>query len=159
MAFSVRRVVTGHDENGKAVVKIDELMSEPRSNRPGNEGHGIWATDVYPADLNTDADGKAMEPGPPGSMASKIRVTKYSPGVTARMHRTHSLDYVVIMKGEIDMELDDGVIVHLKEGDVCVQHGAIHNWINNGTEPCVIAFTLLAADPVVINGKELEATG
>ena len=57
------------------------------------------------------------------------------------------------------MALDDGVIVHLKEGDVCVQHGTIHNWINNGREPCVVAFILLAADPVVINGKELEATG
>ena len=159
MAFSLRRVVTGHDENGKAIVKIDEVMSEPRSNRPGNEGHGIWGTDVYPANLNTDADGKTIEPGPPGSTASKIRVTQYSPGVTSRMHRTHSLDYVVIMKGEIDMALDDGVIVHLKEGDVCVQNGTIHNWVNNGTEPCVVAFILLAADPIVVNGKELEITG
>ncbi len=159
MAFSLRRVVTGHDENGKAVVKIDEVMSEPRANRPGNEGHGVWGTDVYPANLNTDADGKAIEPGPPGSTASKIRVTKYSPGVTSRMHRTHSLDYVVIMKGEIDMALDDGVIVHLNEGDVCVQHGTIHNWINNGTEPCVVAFILLPSDPIVINGAELETTG
>lgn len=159
MAFSVRRVVTGHDENGKAVVKIDELMSEPRSTRPGHEGHGVWATDVYPADLNTEADGKAIEPGPPGATASKIRVTKYGPGVASRMHRTHSLDYLVVLKGEIDMALDDGVIVHLKEGDVCVQRGTIHNWVNNGAEPCVIAFVLLAAAPVVVNGKELEITG
>lgn len=159
MAFSLRRVVTGHDENGKAIVKIDEVMSEPRSSRSNHEGHGVWGTDVYPANLNADADGKAIEPGPPGSTASKIRVSKYSPGVTSRMHRTHSLDYVVIMKGEIDMALDDGVIVHLKEGDVCVQCGTIHNWVNNGTEPCVVAFILLAADPIVINGKELEATG
>ncbi|MFP6868235.1 MAG: cupin domain-containing protein [Nitrospinota bacterium] len=159
MVFSLRRVVTGHDENGKAIVKIDEVMTKPRSNRPGNEGHGVWGTDIYPANLNTDADGKAIEPGPPGSTASKFRVTQYSPGVTSRMHRTHSLDYVVIMKGEIDMAFDDGVIVHLKEGDVCVQHGTIHNWVNNGTEPCVVAFILLAADPIVINGKDLEITG
>ena len=159
MAVSLRRVVTGRGENGKAIAKIDEIMSEPRSNRPGNEGHGIWGTDVYPANLNTDADGKAIEPGPPGSTASKIKVTQYSPGVTSRMHRTHSLDYVVIMKGEIDMALDDGVIVHLKEGDVCVQNGTIHNWVNNGTEPCVVAFILLAADPIVVNGKELKITG
>jgi hypothetical protein len=63
------------------------------------------------------------------------------------------------MKGEIDMELDDGVIVHLKEGDVCVQQGTIHNWINTGTEPCIIAFILLAADPIVIKGKDLDTTG
>ena len=159
MAFSVRRVVTGHDENGKAVVKIDEVMSESRSNRPGLQGHGVWGTDVYPANLNTDADGKSLEPGAPGATASKFRISEYGPGVTPRMHRTHSLDYVVIIKGEIDMELDDGVIVHLNEGDVCVQHGTIHNWINNGTEPCVVAFILLASDPIVINGKALEKAG
>ena len=157
MALTVRRVVTGHDENGKAIVKIDEVMSEPRSPRPGNQGHGVWATDVYPANLNTDADGKEIEPGAPGSMPTKFRISQYDPGVTARMHRTQSIDYVVVMKGEIDMELDDGVIVHLNEGDVCVQRGTIHNWINNGTEPCIVAFILLAADPIVINGKELES--
>ena len=104
MAFSVRRVVTGHDDNGKAVVKIDEGMSEPRSNRPGLQGHGVWATDVYPANLNTDADGKSLEPGAPGTTASKFRTSEYGPGVTPRMHRTHSLDYVVIMKGEITVD-------------------------------------------------------
>ena len=67
------------------------------------------------------------------------------------MHRTQSIDYVVVMKGEIDMELDDGIIVRLREGDVCVQQGTIHNWINNGTDPCIVAFILLAANPVVIN--------
>ena len=159
MAFTMRRVVTGHDENGKAIVKTDEVMEQPRSNRTGNEGHGVWATDVYPANLNLAGDGKELEPGAPGSTASKFRVSCYSPGVHPRMHRTHSLDYAVIIKGEIDMELDDGVIVTLREGDVCVQHGTIHNWINNGTEPCIVAFILLAADPIVINGKELEITG
>ena len=122
-------------------------------------GQGMWGTDVYPANLNTDVDGKEIEPGPPGSAPSKIRISKYYPGVKTRMHRTHSLDYVVVLKGEMDMELDDGAIVHLNEGDVCVQHGTIHNWINNGTEPCVIAFILLAADPIDVNGKELEITG
>lgn len=159
MAFSLRRVVTGHDETGKAIVKIDEVMAEPRSTRVGNEGHGIWGTDVYPANLNSDADGKALEPGPPGTSASKFRVSQYGPGVHPRMHRTHSLDYVIIMKGEIDMVLDDDVVVTLREGDVCVQHGTIHNWVNNGTEPCVVAFVLLPADPIVIDGKELEIAG
>ena len=162
MEFSIRRVVTGHDKNGKAVVRIDEMMSDDRQKSPGGrygtKGVGVWATDEYPANLNTNVDGKIIQPGAPGSTASKFRIVEYSPGVAPRMHRTHSIDYVVIMKGEIDMELDDGVMVHLNEGDVCVQHGTIHNWINNGTEPCIVAFILLAADPVVINGKELEKT-
>jgi quercetin dioxygenase-like cupin family protein len=153
----VRRVVTGHDENGKAIVKIDEVLSEPRSHRPGNQGYGIWATNEHPANLNTNRDGKEIEPGAPGSTSTKFRITQYAPGVTARMHRTQSLDYVVVLKGEIDMELDDGVMVHLSEGDVCVQQGTIHNWINNGTQPCIVAFILLAADPVLINGNPLKS--
>ena len=56
------------------------------------------------------------------------------------------------MSGEIDMELDDSV-VHLKAGDVLVQRGTIHNWVNRGTEPCVIAFVLIDAKPVEVGGK------
>ena len=62
------------------------------------------------------------------------------------------------MKGEIDMELDDSV-VRLKAGDVLVQRGAIHNWVNKGTEPCQIAFVLVDAKPVAVGGKTLHAEG
>jgi len=62
------------------------------------------------------------------------------------------------MSGEIDMELDDSV-VHLKAGDVLVQRGTIHNWVNRGTAPCVIAFTLIDAKPVEVGGKVLNAVG
>ena len=62
------------------------------------------------------------------------------------------------MSGEIDMELDDSV-VHLKAGNVLVQRGTIHNWINRGTQPCVIAFVLIDAKPVEVGGKVLQAQG
>ena len=62
------------------------------------------------------------------------------------------------MSGEIDIDLDDAV-VHLKAGDVLVQRGTIHNWINRGTEACVIAFILIDAKPVEISGKVLHAEG
>jgi mannose-6-phosphate isomerase-like protein (cupin superfamily) len=62
------------------------------------------------------------------------------------------------MSGEIDMELDESV-VHLKAGDVLVQRGTIHNWVNRGTQPCVIAFTLIHATPVEVGGKVLNAVG
>jgi mannose-6-phosphate isomerase-like protein (cupin superfamily) len=62
------------------------------------------------------------------------------------------------MSGEIDMELDDSV-VHLKAGDVLVQRGTIHNWVNRGTAPCVIAFTLIDSKPVEVGGKVLNAVG
>ena len=78
--------------------------------------------------------------------------------MSPRNHRTDSIDYAVVMSGEVDMELD-GTSVHLKAGDVLVQRGTIHNWINRGTEPCVIAFVLIAAKPVTAGGTVLRAQG
>jgi mannose-6-phosphate isomerase-like protein (cupin superfamily) len=87
-----------------------------------------------------------------------FRIVEYGPGVAPRNHRTDSIDYAVVMSGEIDMEMD-GTIVHLRQGDVLVQRGTIHNWINRGAVPCVIAFVLVAAKPVERGGKSLDATG
>jgi quercetin dioxygenase-like cupin family protein len=89
---------------------------------------------------------------------SAFRVIEFKPGVEARNHRTSSIDYAVVMSGEIDMDLD-GTMLHLKAGDVLVQRGTIHNWINNGLEPCVIAFVLINAKPVTASGRQLEAEG
>src|SRR4029077_6747863 len=75
-----------------------------------------------------------------------------------RNHRTESVDYAIVMSGEIVMEID-GATVHLRAGDVMVQRGTIHNWTNPGTEPCIIAFVLVAAKPVERAGKLLGATG
>jgi quercetin dioxygenase-like cupin family protein len=72
-------------------------------------------------------------------------VVEYEPGVTPRPHRTDSIDYAVVMSGEIDMEMDD-TVVHLKTGDVLVQRGTKHNWVNRGTVSCVIAFVLISSD-------------
>ena len=78
-----------------------------------------------------------------------FRVVEYGPGVAPRVHRTESIDYAVVISGEIDMELDDGVTVHLEQGDTLVQRGTLHNWVNRGDKPCVIAFVLVAAKPVL----------
>jgi mannose-6-phosphate isomerase-like protein (cupin superfamily) len=78
--------------------------------------------------------------------------------VTPRNHRTESVDYAVVLSGEIDMEID-GATVHLRQGDVLVQRGTIHNWNNRGTVPCVIAFVLIAAKPVERAGTALGAVG
>ena len=87
-----------------------------------------------------------------------FRILELAPGVTPRNHRTDSIDYAVVMSGEVDMELDDAT-VHLKAGDVLVQRGTIHNWVNRGSEPCVIAFVLIAAKPVTVGDKVLHAQG
>jgi mannose-6-phosphate isomerase-like protein (cupin superfamily) len=78
--------------------------------------------------------------------------------VQSRNHRTDSIDYAIIMSGEIDMEMD-GAMIHLKAGDVLVQRGTIHNWINTGSAPCVIAFALIDGKPVTAGGKVLNAAG
>jgi len=88
-----------------------------------------------------------------------FRILELQPDNIPRVHRTDSLDYAVIMSGEIDMELETGDITHLKAGDVVVQRGTVHNWINRGPEPCVIAFVLIAAKPVEVAGKVLPAFG
>ena len=158
MALKVRRVITGHDANGKAIAKIDEVVSNIREGRPGAQAHAIWTTEGFPVNNDTqeDAGARPVQTTLPGGTI--FRVIEFKPGVQARNHRTDSIDYIVCMAGEIDMDLD-GTTVHLKAGDVLVQRGTIHNWINKGTEPCVIAFTLVSAKSVSAGGKTLTALG
>jgi quercetin dioxygenase-like cupin family protein len=104
-------------------------------------------------------EGRLRETGTTLDNGTVFRILELQPGNTPRVHRTDSLDYAVIMSGEIDMELETGEITHLKAGDVVVQRGTVHNWVNRGTEPCVIAFVLIAAKPVEAGGKVLAAFG
>jgi mannose-6-phosphate isomerase-like protein (cupin superfamily) len=156
----IRRVVTGHDENGKAIVLIDEVCTDFKEGRPNGFTRNIWTTDTAPAD-NDGSDDKSARPGRFTMIenGSVFRILHFLPGVAKRVHRTDSIDYLVVMQGEIDMELDEGVEVHLKAGDVMVQRGTVHNWINRGTEPCTLAVILVHAKPVQAGGRTLEAFG
>ena len=158
MAFQVRRVVTGHDATGRAVVKIDEIAKNLTSGRPGQMGCVVWTTEAFPVDNTGDDDGGRRQVGTTLKNGTVFRVVEFSPGVARRNHRTDSIDYAVVMSGEIDMELDE-TSVHLKAGDVLVQRGTIHNWVNRGSEPCVIAFALIDAQPVAAGGRVLRAEG
>ena len=158
MALQIRRVVTGHDANERAVVKIDEVSKNLVSGRPGATACVVWTTESFPANNTGDADQGQRQVGTTLNNGTVFRVVEFAPGVAPRNHRTDSIDYAVIVSGEIDMELDD-LVVHLKAGDVLVQRGTIHNWVNRGTQPCVIAFVLIDAKPVDIDGKVLNAVG
>jgi len=158
MALQVRRVVTGHDANGKAKVLIDEVAKNIISARPGAQSCVFWTTEGFPVSNDGDADASTRKVGTTLPGGCVFRVVEFGPGVSPRNHRTDSIDFAVVMKGEIDMELDDSV-VHLKAGDVLVQRGTIHNWVNRGSEPCQIAFVLVDAKPVVAGGKTLHAEG
>ena len=136
MTLSVRRVITDHDEEGRSRVAIDERCANVISRRAGHESCVAW----------TRADGTIF------------RVVEYQPGVAPRMHRTETIDYAVVISGEIDMQLDLGM-VHLRAGDVLVQQATIHDWINRGEAPCRIAFVLVPTQPVERSGKVLHAVG
>ena len=143
MTLRVRRVVTGHDANGKAIVTDDAILPVA-TRRPGQQGCNVWAVDQIPVDLGhrdyaNDVSGSTISNG------AVFRVVRYEAGTNGRMHRTHSMDCAVILSGSIVLELDDGAEVALGAGDVLVQRGTIHNWINRGAEPCTIAFVLLDA--------------
>jgi quercetin dioxygenase-like cupin family protein len=158
MPLNIRRVVTGHDDDGRAIVTIDEISRNVISRRPRHESCVIWSTGSFPSDNASTLDGGARPVASTDPGGSVFRIVEYAPGVAPRNHRTESIDYAVVMAGEIDMEID-GAIVHLRQGDVLVQRGTIHNWSNNGTVPCVIAFVLIAAAPVERAGRTLTATG
>jgi mannose-6-phosphate isomerase-like protein (cupin superfamily) len=157
MTFQVRRVVTGHDANGKAIVTIDDVLPA-RSMRAGVTASVAWTSEGFPVDNNGDADEGKRQTGTTHANGTVFRIIEFAPGNAGRDHRTDSIDYLCILSGEIDMDID-GAEVHLKAGDVMVQRGTIHNWINRGREPCVIAFVLIAAHSVVAGGKTLPAVG
>lgn len=152
----VRRIITGHDDAGKAIVKIDEICDHFREGRPGAMVCNVWTTDTTPAD-NSGQEDKGKREGKYTMIenGSVFRIIEFKPGVQQRVHRTDTIDYIVVMSGEIDMELEAGEEVHLKAGEVMVQRGTVHNWINRGTESCVLAVILIHAQSVVAGGQTL----
>ena len=174
MAKTVRRVVTGHDENGRAVCISDATASNvlQRPNRPGVTLTNFWQCTTSPAEydgVEETVDGPlVLQPPKNGSVFRIVEFEPEDPEVLktldgkaafaemdasdvivedARhpfMHRTNSVDYAVILSGEITMLLDDSD-VHLKTGDVVVQRGTNHAWSNRGKETCRIAFGLVDA--------------
>ena len=168
-APEVRRVVTALDANGRAVALADGPvpLTSLRSPNPAGE---MWVTDKYPPDYSSTEDRAKTKVGliPPNN-GTIFRIVDFPPmkpevekmdvntmmkvvgdhapakGAPVRhpmMHRTRSLDYAIIMSGEIDMLLDDGE-VHLKAGDVVVQQATNHAWVNRGNEVCRVAFVLI----------------
>jgi quercetin dioxygenase-like cupin family protein len=125
----------------------------------GYGGLVLWTTQGFPVDNSGDEDGARRPAGITVDNGTVFRIVEFQPGNQARVHRTDSLDYALVLRGQIDMELDDGASVHLEAGDVLVQRGTIHNWLNRGTEPCAIAFILVAARPVAVDGAVLGAEG
>lgn len=175
MSAAIRRVVTGKDGAGKAIVVTDGAASRVHVRKElGVTNTVLWVTDSTPAKLSEPGDAANQEVGvvPPPN-GTIFRIVEFGPAKDVQvddqtrrqifermglapegpsrekprdpgMHRTRTVDYVVILSGEIDMLLDDSE-VHLNAGDVVIQRGTNHAWVNRGNEPCKVAFVLIDA--------------
>jgi naringenin degradation protein FdeH len=172
MDHQMRRIVTGHDEQGKAVVLFDGAATNVTFRKVGGFiSTVLWAADESPPDVSgsTDRADRTVPLAPPPN-GTVLRVVDFPPATPERlkdadmaremgagvhvpdkkaephpfMHRTKTLDFAIILSGEIDMLLDDST-VHVKAGDFVVQQATNHAWVNRGTETCRIAFIMIDA--------------
>ena len=168
-ASDIHRVVTTLDANNKSTTLFDSVIPLDVG-KSGNPGAILWTTDSFPLGFSQDDTGKrplGIAPPPNGTV---IRVVEFPPVDDAKlakmdpnfmmkvvgdnapargvavtnplMHRTRTVDYAIVMSGEIDMMLDDKT-VHLKAGDVAIQQATNHAWLNHGKEPCRVIFVLM----------------
>ncbi len=181
----IRRVVTGHDRHGKAVVLSDGPVPVTHSNpmRPGQLSHEVWKTGAMPVPIAADepeptAGKRQLHPAP---MGTNLRISEVPPesdtvrnltpeqaraafrasgaedastwgrgGRHPLMHRTETVDYAVVLDGEITMLLDEGE-VNLKAGDVVIQRGTNHAWSNRSGKVVKMLYVLMDAkfDPAL----------
>jgi mannose-6-phosphate isomerase-like protein (cupin superfamily) len=158
MARSARRVVTGHDARGNSVVLSDGRPPNIRDKGTGVDFIEIWNTVGSPAPLHAaepePTDGPLKVPPP--REGSRIRLNDFYPGHVQKlppradgrhpmMHRTRSVDYGIVLEGEIVMILDDNELL-LHAGDIVVQRGTDHAWENRSDQVCRMAFILIGAE-------------
>jgi len=152
----IRRVVTGHDQDGTAHIMIDDRRKAVDVGRKDAEFALVWTTPTVPADNNDDTDGATREAGLTLRGGSVIRVVDLAPGCTSPMHRSNSIDYGILLSGELELELEGGAVTRLAPGDIIVQRGTNHLWRNPAqTEWCRILFVLIEAVPIQIGGRAL----
>ncbi|HXQ50866.1 MAG TPA: cupin domain-containing protein [Stellaceae bacterium] len=156
--MEIRRIVTGHDERGRAVFRSDERLAGVPVEGGVAEFAVAWSTTVSPADNDDPFDGAKRAVGLACPGGTVLRFVDIAPGRRSPMHRTNSIDYGIVLAGELDLELDDGAVRHLHAGDVVVQRGTMHAWVNNGTVPCRMAFVLIDAKPAAAGGRTLDPT-
>jgi len=147
-----RRVVTGHDENGVSVVLSDGIVPVHRVMPQDGVGfYEIWNTEGAPAPVSRVEPNEPTERTlrvPPPVNGTKIRINEFFPGFINELgnqspiHRTESIDYGIVLEGEIYLVLDDSEVL-LKAGDVVVQRGTDHAWANRSDKVCRVAFILV----------------
>ena len=149
----IRRVVTGHDAGSVAKVLLDAPATNSRGPGNGLVSTLIWSTDRTPAQAPLGEEiedmGARMLGSAPPPNGSRFAVIDFPAGVVSAMHRTETVDYVIVIEGEIDMDMDDST-VKLRQGDVMVQRGTNHSWVNRSDKKARVAFVLIDAEPLGI---------
>ena len=151
---SIRRVITGHDTKGITKVIIDGPSAYVRSRTAGTASSLVWCTDSTPSDISMGEDVEDMGARqlgtypPPGG--ARFIVMEFEPGLPGTMHRTETIDYITCIEGEIDMDMDEGVTVTLRQGDTMVQRGTNHSWVNRSDRRAKISIVLVDAKPLGI---------
>lgn len=157
----VRRVVTGHDDNRVAKVLIDAPATNAKRPSPGLVSTLIWSTDATPGKLpigeNIEDHGARILGTAPPKNGTRFAVIDFPPGNHPHMHRTDTIDYVIVIEGEIDMLMDDSTVT-LKQGDVMVQRGTNHAWANRSGSRARVAFVLIDAEPLGIGDPVVGAS-
>jgi quercetin dioxygenase-like cupin family protein len=156
----IRRVVTGHDSANVAKVLIDAPATNAKYPQAGQVSTMMWCTDGAPAAIPAgetpeDMGARILGTAPPRN-GSRFAVIDFPPGNTPHMHRTETIDYVIVMEGEIEMDMDASTVT-LKAGDIMVQRGTNHAWVNRSSAPARMAIVLLDAKPLGIGHPRLRS--
>jgi quercetin dioxygenase-like cupin family protein len=152
----IRRIVTGHDAAGRAVIIDDNVLNA--TSIPSSDALFtlVWTTATAPVDNDDATDGRDRAVGLTLPGGSVLRVVDMLPGKRSVMHRTNSLDYGIVLSGRVELELDDGAVTVVEEGSIVIQRGTIHAWRNPSAQTSArIAFVLLDASPATVDGKPL----
>ena len=151
----IQRLVTGHNEDGRACF-VSEDVSEPELIASGDANFLLmWTTATVPADNNDTTDGRTRDVGTTLKGGSAFRIVDMLPGCESPFHRTSSIDYGIVLEGEIELELEDGRKRTVGKHGVIIQRGTNHLWRNNTAKPCRIAFVLIEAPFYLHEGQPL----
>lgn len=160
----INRFVTDHDEKGAAIFSNSVPEPLPWHELPDGARFSLaYATNRIPVEMTNEADidvYKNYMKNLPGIMiygGTVLRIVDMRPGATSPMHRTLSLDYGVVLEGQIELVLDSGEVRVMNRGDVSVQRGTNHAWRNTSkTQWARMLYVLQEAAPIFVNGEPLE---
>src|SRR4051795_31082 len=139
-----RRVVTGHDPRGRSVVLSDGPVPRTHENEFA-VFHELWNTKAMPAPVTPVEPEPTERPliTPPDPNGTIVRITEIKAGERSPMHRTQSIDYGIVLEGEVWLTLDDGSETRLGAGDVVIQRGTDHAWENRSAQVVRVVFVLV----------------